>query len=145
MKNIRLSLSVSPHPVLGQDAFHSCLNLERRRAARAHKSLVLVFFDPASNDVDGIVRIVSSRVRATDWIGWLENGKRLGVLFTEIDAERGPSTAKLLHDKIAKSIASQIDTDLATGVTLELCSPRKNNDGLLARPVLSLVDLGKSK
>jgi hypothetical protein len=111
-----IRLSTKRHRLLEAEAFDSFLRIETRRAVRSRKSLVLLLLDvPPARDLSPVVDLLSSSVRATDYIGWRESGdqpgaerKRLGILFTEVESERGEDIAKLLSAKIARLMRQQL-------------------------------------
>jgi len=105
---------------LEAEAFESFLRMETRRAIRSRKSLVLLLLDVPSTsevspvgDVSPVLDRLSSSVRATDYIGWRESGKRLGILFTEVDSDRDEDIAKLLSAKIARLVSERLDVGFA--------------------------------
>jgi hypothetical protein len=107
MNSIRLS--ARQRRILEADAFDSFLRIETRRAIRSRKSLVLLLVDvSATRDASPVLDRLSSSVRATDHIGWHEPGKRLGILFTEVESDRGEDIAKLLSAKIARLMRDQM-------------------------------------
>ncbi|HEU0124447.1 MAG TPA: exopolysaccharide biosynthesis polyprenyl glycosylphosphotransferase [Bryobacteraceae bacterium] len=54
-----------------------------------------------------LVEVLVERVRETDILGWYEDGKTLGVIFTEIKRTDTESTLKALWERFAKPIEEQ--------------------------------------
>lgn len=90
------------HLVLEAEVFHSCIRVETRRVYRSRRSVVLSLVDITPDELTRLISILSSSVRATDYIGWHEAGKRLGILFTEVETEHSEETAKRLTAKIVR-------------------------------------------
>ncbi|HWF37939.1 MAG TPA: hypothetical protein VG322_05435 [Candidatus Acidoferrales bacterium] len=59
-------------------------------------------------------------MRTTDWIGWYERGKKLGVAFTEIRTDQIDSTARILHLKMAQVLSEHVGPQLASQMTVSL-------------------------
>lgn len=97
-----IHLAAPRHIVLEAQAFNSCVEIEARRAHRSRKSLVLLVVDLTSDDLMRIITILSSSVRATDYIGWHDAGKRLGILFTEVETDHSEEIATILSAKVAR-------------------------------------------
>ena len=123
-----IRLSASPHHVLDEAAFKMCIRAEELRAARSRKSLVLLSLDlgavPATADRDRIVAVLSSSLRQTDWLGWREAGKRLGILFIEVESSRNGNIADLLKTKITRVVREQLGHNIDERITASLCVAR---------------------
>jgi lipopolysaccharide/colanic/teichoic acid biosynthesis glycosyltransferase len=104
-------------------AFLATLINERKRAERSGRSFMLVlihgtgFQETGGQDLaQAIGTSISSRIRATDSVGWYEQGHTLGVLFTEIgDVDNG----KLEH------LSQKIFAAIRQAVTFEEFSQLK--------------------
>lgn len=77
---------------LPESAFVPMLCLERKRAERSGRSFLLtlialegegLYFEPASCDQLGTA--LAAIKRETDFCGWYETGRRLGLVYTDID------------------------------------------------------------
>lgn len=80
------------HGALPESAFVPMLCLERKRAERSGRSFLLtlialegegLYFEPASCDQLGTA--LAAIKRETDFCGWYETGRRLGLVYTDID------------------------------------------------------------
>jgi hypothetical protein len=93
-----ISLFYSPrrYTVVGESEFRAGLRLEQRRQERSGRPFVLVRISApelfSSGATRRLVRSVSMTSRQTDTIGWIETGKVLGVLCTEL-GEHGEVSA----------------------------------------------------
>lgn len=101
-----------------------CVRAEELRAARSRKSLVLISFDlaavPATTERNQIVVVLSSCVRATDWLGWQDAGRRLGMLFTEVESSRNGNIADLLKAKTTRVMREQLGHNIEERITVSL-------------------------
>jgi lipopolysaccharide/colanic/teichoic acid biosynthesis glycosyltransferase len=114
--------------LLKEDAFHSMLTLERRRAERSGKPFVLMLIECNSvhknnngNSVSIIERltgVVSGATRGTDVVGWYQNAVVLGVIFTEINLEGKSLVTQILHSKVATALRDNLDHDVASGLVV---------------------------
>jgi lipopolysaccharide/colanic/teichoic acid biosynthesis glycosyltransferase len=100
--------------VLEEDGFHEAIRRERRRSERSAKSfvLMLVRFRQRLKNGSGIRPVhklaaaLRDSVRETDTMGWYQEGRSLGVIFTELgDANRSVVLASL-KQRVAKAISS---------------------------------------
>jgi hypothetical protein len=127
-----ICLFAKQNRVLEADVFERLLRMETHRAVRSRKSLVLLSLElPSTRDLSSVIDRLSSSVRATDYIGWRESGKRLGILFTEVESERGEDIAKLLSAKIGRLVSGSLAN-----------SP--SNVALAERPTATLLPSGRS-
>ena len=79
-----------------------------------------------TQDIAGIVVTLSSCVRATDYIGWHEVGKRLGIVFTEIETAHREHIARLLTAKIAKVLDLRVQPNLSGQITISVLPSGRN-------------------
>jgi lipopolysaccharide/colanic/teichoic acid biosynthesis glycosyltransferase len=101
-------------PVLAEDAFHSLLTLERRRAERSRKQFVLMLMDAhlengsAAGILKEAVDVVMASKRETDLIGWYRQGAILGVIFTEVNEGTNQPITEILRAKIETNLAGRM-------------------------------------
>ena len=125
--------------VLPEELFVGMLCLERKKAERSQKKLLLVLLDatdafqgPRHREVrSGLVRAVDSARRETDIAGWYQENRILGTVFTEIgdldaaavetvvgkvrdalSAELSPEDVKRVHMSVHIFGSSDQDSDL---------------------------------
>ncbi|MGB6199008.1 MAG: sugar transferase [Candidatus Acidiferrales bacterium] len=114
--------------VLKEDAFHSMLTLERRRAERSGKPFVLMLVDAhavqkSKNDngakfIERLTRVVSSATRGTDILGWYQDNVILAVIFTEINLETKSLVTEILHSKVAMALRNNLDQKIAADLVV---------------------------
>jgi lipopolysaccharide/colanic/teichoic acid biosynthesis glycosyltransferase len=124
---------IAPFPVLGttvlgQEAFHSMLTLERRRAERSRNAFVLLLIDTRAIHKNGnafaflgrLTSVVSRATRETDVIGWYEDATTLGVIFTETSPVEDNSVAEVLRCKIATALQAAFDHETAAKLIISV-------------------------
>ena len=109
--------SVRQEGILPQEAFHTMLAFERRRAERSRKPFVLMLLDahrllenrPGEKVLHQIIPILSSSTREIDLIGWYKEGVILGVIFTEVSVDGGNPITEVLHSKVVNALHDELD------------------------------------
>ncbi len=123
--------------ILGEAEFASGLRLEQRRQERSGRPFLLVkvtapgLFGGVSSSPPAkrMVRLLASAARQTDTIGWLEAGKVLGVLCTELGDHSESSAGEAILEKIGK-IAKKAATHEASAIlSLEIYSSPSMTSG----------------
>lgn len=108
--------------LLSQDAFHSMLTLERRRAERSKNAFVLLLIDThpvhkngnATAFFDRLTSSVLASTRETDVVGWYESANTLGVIFTETTLMEDSSVSAVLRAKIAAAVTLTFAEEIAS-------------------------------
>jgi hypothetical protein len=115
--------------LIPEEAFHKFIEVEGLRAKRSRMSFVLMLLNVDNVDHTGplqttiLSRVVSSlsvSTRETDVVGWYETGQILGVLFSEISAEKQEHVAQVLRMKIAKAINEKLGIVRASRIGLSV-------------------------
>jgi lipopolysaccharide/colanic/teichoic acid biosynthesis glycosyltransferase len=114
--------------VLGVETFRTLLTLERRRAQRSGQTFILMLLDGTLVDekkltagfAEKLVGAVSSAIRESDIIGWYEQGKVLGVIFTELNQIENLPVADVLEHKIQKAFKENLDRSIASKIVVTL-------------------------
>jgi len=114
--------------VLGVETFRTLLTLERRRAQRSGQTFILMLLDGTLLDekkltagfAEKLVGAVSSAIRESDIIGWYEQGKVLGVIFTELSQIENLPVADVLEHKIQKAFKENLDRSVASKIVVTL-------------------------
>jgi len=120
------SLSAHREGVLPEEAFHTMLTLERRRAERSRKPFVLMLLDShaihkngsRANVLQRLTTTVCNATRETDVIGWYEEGEILAVIFTEINIEGENFVTEVLHSKVTNALRENLDPTLASNLVI---------------------------
>ncbi|MBS1841102.1 MAG: sugar transferase [Acidobacteria bacterium] len=67
-----------------------------------------------------LVGAVSSAIRESDIIGWYEQGKVLGVIYTELNQIENLPVADVLEHKIQKTFKESLDRSIASKIVVSL-------------------------
>ena len=108
--------------ILNEEAFHSILTFERRRAERSRKRFALMLLDSRAVHTNGngaafstrLANAISEATRETDITGWYEDGAILAVIFTEINVEVKSPITEVLHSKVVGALQDNLSHDLAS-------------------------------
>jgi lipopolysaccharide/colanic/teichoic acid biosynthesis glycosyltransferase len=116
--------------VLQEETFHAMLTHERRRAERSRKPFVLMLVESQATHKNGdgakfverLTSVIAGATRETDLVGWYEDGRILGVIFTEISLEEKTPITDLLHSKVLTALRDDLGLKLASklAVTVHL-------------------------
>src|SRR6185312_15874972 len=101
---------------LTRDAFVRRLHLEQKRTERSRRPFVLMLLesatlfgtDPKRGPGQQIRSVLSSATRETDIKGWQEEGKTLGVIFTELGSTDAASVGQLLDAKLRVLLSDRL-------------------------------------
>jgi lipopolysaccharide/colanic/teichoic acid biosynthesis glycosyltransferase len=112
--------------MLSQEAFHSMLTLERRRAERSRNAFVLLLVDTHAVQKNGntaafvsrLTSVVLAATRETDVVGWYEGINTLGVIFTETAPAEDGSVAGVLRSKIATALQRAFDEAVSSKLVI---------------------------
>jgi len=105
--------------ILPEELFLGMLCLERKRAERSGKKLVLVLLDAEDADktarkseiLDGVIKAAKAARRETDPSGWYKNNSVLGIIFTELGAMDAETTINKLIDKVREALAVNLSSE----------------------------------
>jgi lipopolysaccharide/colanic/teichoic acid biosynthesis glycosyltransferase len=108
--------------ILNEEAFHTMLTFERRRAERSRKPFALMLLDLRAVHTNGngpvfsagLAKAVAEATRETDITGWYEGGTILAVIFTEINLDGKHPIAEVLRSKVAAALQHNLDHNLAS-------------------------------
>jgi lipopolysaccharide/colanic/teichoic acid biosynthesis glycosyltransferase len=108
--------------ILNEEAFHTMLTFERRRAERSRKPFALMLLDSRAVHRNGngpafsagLANVISEATRETDITGWYENGTILAVIFTEINLDGKNPIADVLRSKVVAALQDSLDHNLAS-------------------------------
>jgi exopolysaccharide biosynthesis polyprenyl glycosylphosphotransferase len=115
----RLNPSDVMQRILSEELFLGMLCLERKRAERSGKKLVLVLLDAEDANktgrkteiLDGVIRSAKAARRETDPSGWYKQNSILGIIFTELGAMDAETTMSKLVDKVREALAVNLSTE----------------------------------
>ena len=94
--------------ILPKDVFHGLLCLERKRAERSKKHLLLMLIDSKGSkglNGDGIVLervagVLCQTIRETDLAGWFEPNSVLGAVFTQLGETEISTAVKIIESRL---------------------------------------------
>jgi lipopolysaccharide/colanic/teichoic acid biosynthesis glycosyltransferase len=136
------SLDRCHKPVLGEDPFRGIFCWERKRAERSGKPFLLMLLHverllSAGLSEQALLKVNSAlyfSTRETDVAGWYRDGAILGVLFTEIDKQKGAAAEKLLRVKVTEALRARLGDELAGWIHLSSHIFPETTDSLLPGP-----------
>lgn len=116
-----------PVDFLPSSVFTSILCLERKRAERAGRRLVVMlveapnFLKQGDHERQNIRCALSSATRDTDIKGWQRDGSVIGVIFTEIPLTQG-SIVEILSNKIRNALNAYLGPERTAQIRLSFHS-----------------------
>lgn len=108
--------------VLSGKQFHQQLARERKRSERSQRPMLLLLLEsPASrypqDDSEAMSRVISAfthRVRENDFIGWYQEDRIVGIIFTELIIEDTNSIISAVLQRVSSALRTQLpDADLS--------------------------------
>jgi exopolysaccharide biosynthesis polyprenyl glycosylphosphotransferase len=108
--------------ILPKDVFHGLLCLERKRAERSKKHLLLMLIDGKCSTVlngdsiflERVAGVLCQTIRETDLAGWFEPNSILGAVFTQLGESEISTAVKTIESRVIEELrkvlkANQID------------------------------------
>ena len=107
------------HEILGQDAFHRVISVERRRTERSRKPILLMLLDmgdhlPSETNSKNLIRLLealSVSTRDTDVAGWYEKDRIVGVMFTEICLEGRKTIVSTMISRLSSILGDHLSLE----------------------------------
>jgi hypothetical protein len=123
----RRSYGVSLEGRLGQayneDAFRYFLQIERKRAARAHRPVLLLLLDlreqPATGpriDATLAAKLFSALwrcLRETDVVGWYREDRVAGAVLTQVEDGLRSEVTQVARERVRTALCQDLSTDVA--------------------------------
>ena len=114
------------HGLYPEECFREKLAQERRRAARSKKAMVVMLVDVSkirnpdteNRIAESLGEEVVSCLRGTDICGLINNGVLIGVILTEIKADKIETAQQVVAKKTRELIAALLSEELADQVTI---------------------------
>jgi hypothetical protein len=105
--------------------FHHLLHIEKMRAERSQKPLLLMLLDISAITKNGdhrdipyqIQAALSPALRQVDIRGWYNHNQTIGVIFTEISSIDANSIEAIIR-KIYKRFCESLDSDLINKINI---------------------------
>jgi exopolysaccharide biosynthesis polyprenyl glycosylphosphotransferase len=107
--------------ILPEDLFLGMLCLDRKRAERSGKKLVLVLLDADDAEktgrkaeiLEGVIKAANVARRETDPAGWYKQNSILGIIFTDLGTVDAATTINILSEKVREALVLNLnDEDL---------------------------------
>jgi exopolysaccharide biosynthesis polyprenyl glycosylphosphotransferase len=116
--------------LLAEDLFRRMLCLERKRAERSGRCVLLMVVDAmrvllaaqSTKVLSRIVSAASAATRDTDLVGWYEEGFVLGVLFTEVEKGALGQLQKLMAAEVSARLRASLGERVAEQVRISFHS-----------------------
>jgi hypothetical protein len=124
--------------IFNQYQFKEILLRERKRTIRSGKPVILMTMDTSKvnciskihHNVDGLIGFLSVITRQSDIIGWIDNGSKLGVIFTEI----GDIDVDIAKESIIKKITDALS---------RFCGMDRTDDSAVSFSIIQDANVGK--
>ena len=106
--------------ILSEEAFHKVISLERRRTERSRKPFLLMLLEMGENapvaaasakQLQKLLTALSSSTRETDVAGWYEDGRVLGVMFTEIGLDDRETIVNTMISRLSEILRSRLSLE----------------------------------
>ena len=105
--------------ILPEELFLGMLCLDRKRAERSGKRLVLLLLDAQGAErtgrkieiLEGMVRAANAARRETDPAGWYKQNDVLGIIFTELGPLDAPAAILKLSDKVREALLLNLSAE----------------------------------
>lgn len=123
-----------------EDAFCYFLGVERRRAERSNRPLLLLLADlkePAGGTSAPIGSVLATAlfaalgqcVRETDFVGWYREGRVVGaVLIQHSDTPEGDMSRSIIGQRVGRTLAGTLSRDIVDRLQVRVYQlPRKLN------------------
>lgn len=119
-------LTLAAHGICAEPHFRQQLVQERRRAERSNKPLLVMVLNTGyvsekldqGQLCDTLGKGVQSCVRDTDICGILEDGALLGVIFTELPADKVADARRVIAGKVREKLKEMLDDEAASLITI---------------------------
>ena|ERR1700704_5524017 len=123
----RRSYGVSLEGRLGQayneDAFRYFLEMERKRAARAHRPVVLLLLDQREQQATGpridpalAAKLFSTLwrcLRETDVVGWYRENRVAGAVLTQVEDGLRSEVTQVTRERVTTALCQDLSSDVA--------------------------------
>jgi hypothetical protein len=104
-----------------EEAFRYFLQIERKRAARAQRPVLLLLLDlraPARLRIDPALaaRLFDCLwrcLRETDVVGWYREDRVVGAVLTQVDAAVPPEVADVIRRRVGRALRDGFSADVA--------------------------------
>lgn len=124
--NLFVRGSIAAGPPLAEDEFRVALSTERRRSERSRKPFIFMrAILCGSNSREGlrhvadrVIHLLRNSIRATDVLGWHQDGNVLGVIFSELGGADQSTALSALKTRIAAVLQDDLEVQDSVAIRL---------------------------
>jgi hypothetical protein len=128
-----------PHQAYSEEAFRYFLGLERKRAERSRRSLLLLLVNLTVDDEGGqtISPGISSKlfsglslcVRDVDFIGWYRHGRVAGAVLTQGADSPALEASEQIRNRVTELLAKRLPAGVAARLQVRVLQARQTVQG----------------
>lgn len=105
-----------------EQAFRYFLQIERGRAARARRPVLLLLLELKKSEEPALIDpalaaklfdALWSCLRETDVIGWYREDRVAGAVLTHVQGESGPEVLDVIRRRVGQTLCASLSTDVA--------------------------------
>jgi hypothetical protein len=105
-----------------EQAFRYFLQIERGRAARAQRPVLLLLLELKKSEAPAhIDPVLAAKVfdclwrclRETDVMGWYREDRVAGAVLTHVEGECGPDVLDIIRQRVGETLCASLTTDVA--------------------------------
>jgi hypothetical protein len=118
-------------------AFRHFLALERKRADRSSRSLLLLLVElsgerPGRASIsqaagESLLTALAACVREVDFIGWYRAGRTIGAVLTQGPDEPASDVSMLIADRVSEAVKGRVPDELADRVHVRILQLRSSS------------------
>jgi len=113
---VKRSGAENERTVLGEEAFHRMISIERKRTERSRKPFLLMLLDggnqqqstKSSKALNSVVSALLASTRETDITGWYEDGIVVGVMFTDLESDDKTVTLSTMLARVSATLRDNL-------------------------------------
>jgi hypothetical protein len=123
-----------------EEAFRYFLEIERKRAARAQRPVVLLLLDvrrvtSSGSPIDPLLAAkLFSRLwlclRETDVVGWFREDRIAGAVLIQLDSSPGPNVAQEIRQRVSTAVRDGVHPDIARRLRVRVYQFRPRTERL---------------
>lgn len=116
--------AATPGNVWDEDVFRYLLTAEQRRSRRSGQPFVLTILNAMAHSagehyvLQTALPVVSSAVRETDIVGWIDAPSVLGIIFTQLDSVRTHPNMTVVQAKLDGALRQKLGPRSAAAIAI---------------------------
>lgn len=107
---------VNQRTILGEEAFHRMISVERKRTERSRKPFLLMLLDRGNHNgsknadkgLESVIGALLKSTRETDITGWYKDGAIAGVMFTDLESEDKSAILSTIMNRVSASLQDNL-------------------------------------